>query len=111
MYIILLPFIPENELIGIFGEKLLDKESLDSDFRKLTGIEENKPFECVGTRKEVLVALKEFILKGGRSLLTDRYRDVILNEKDTLEHMLSGWVSENNVPLEYQNILKESLEN
>lgn len=111
VYIILLPFIPENELIGIFGEKLLDKESLDSDFRKLTGIEENKPFECVGTRKEVLVALKEFILKGGRSLLTDRYRDVILNEKDTLEHMLSGWVSENNVPLEYQNILKESLEN
>lgn len=50
----------------IFGENLLEKDSLDLDFRELTGIEENKPFECVGTRREVLVALKTFIARGGK---------------------------------------------
>ncbi len=44
-----------GRLVHIFGENLLEKDSLDLDFRELTGIEENKPFECVGTRREVLL--------------------------------------------------------
>ena len=109
VYIILLPFLTEEELVDIFGENLLNKESLEEDFKKLTGILENKPFECVGTRLEVVVALKSFIEKGGHTYLTDKYKDIILQEKETLEGMLSGWNDENNVPEEYLNILKGSM--
>lgn len=106
VYIILSPFLEEEQLVDIFGENLFNKESLDHCFRELTGIEENKPFECVGTRKEVLVALKSFIEKGGNTLLTERYKDTILSETADLSEMLEGWVDENSVPEEYQDILK-----
>jgi len=106
VYIILLPFLSQEELVEIFGENLLEKESLDLYFRELTGIEENKPFECVGTRKEVLVSLKNYINKGGKSLLTERYKDIILQEQDELETLLSGWEEENNLPAVYADMLR-----
>jgi hypothetical protein len=109
VYIILLPFLTQDELKQIFGENLLDKESLDLDFRELTGIEENKPFECVGTRREVMVCLKTFIERGNRSLLTDRYREHILKSQDKTEDMLKEWADENNLPAEFENILKENM--
>ena len=109
VYIILSPFLPEEELVGIFGEKLLDKPSLEKDFRELVGIDENKPFECVGTRSEVGCALKAFVEKGGRSLLTDRYREEILGERESLAEYLNRWEGRNHVPSEYQQILKEKL--
>lgn len=109
VYIILSPFLTEEELVGIFGEKLLDKPSLEKDFRELVGIDENKPFECVGTRSEVGCALKAFVEKGGRSLLTDRYREEILGERESLAEYLNRWEDRNHVPSEYQQILKEKL--
>lgn len=109
VYIILSPFISEKNMIDIFGEKLLDKPSLEEDFKKLTGILEDKPFECVGTRKEVVVSLKSFIEKGGKSYLTDKYKDVILSERTSLNEMLNGWNNENNLPEEYADILKRSM--
>jgi hypothetical protein len=110
VYIILSPFLSQDELTEIFGENLLDKESLDLYFRELTGIEENKPFECVGTRKEVLVALKAFIESGGKSLLTDRYHDRIMQESADIQTMLHEWVDDNHVPAQYQSILERCLE-
>lgn len=109
VYIILLPFLSQEELLEIFGENLLDKEGMDLYFRELTGIEENKPFECVGTRKEVLVSLKDYINKGGKSLLTERYQDIILQEPDELETLLQGWEEENNLPDAYKSILERCI--
>ena len=107
VYIILTPFLSQEELVHIFGENLLEKDSLDLDFRELTGIEENKPFECVGTRREVLVALKTFIARGGKSLLTERYKETIEAAPGELDEMLSEWVSENQVPEHFLEILKD----
>jgi hypothetical protein len=109
VYIILCPFIAEDNMIKMFGEKLLDKPSLEEDFKKLTGILEDKPFECVGTRKEVMVALKAYVQAGGSSLLTDTYKAAILGEKDDLADMLKSWNDENNVPTEYADIVKRSM--
>ena len=100
VYIILSPFIKEEDLIEIFGEKLLDKESLDLDFRELCGIEENKPFECVGTRREVLACLKNYIDKGGKSLLTERYKGQLSQVTFDINEMLQEWNDENLVPEE-----------
>ena len=81
----------------IFGEDLFDKESMEIYFRQLADIDEVKPFECVGTRSEVLASLGAFIKKGGHSYLTDKYRDQIEGRED-IEGILTGWNDENNVP-------------
>lgn len=109
VYIILSPFLSEEDLKDIFGEKLFDKESLDLNFRELAGIEDNKPFECVGTRKEVQVSLKTFLERGGKSLLTDRYADFISKVPGSMEELLSEWVSDHGVPEEALALLKEKM--
>ncbi|MCK9423349.1 MAG: hypothetical protein M0Q38_12195 [Bacteroidales bacterium] len=63
-YIILSPFLPGDDLVRIFGRNLLDTSSdpeLKPIFDQLTGIAENKPFDCVGTIDEVNLALCETI--------------------------------------------------
>ncbi|MBQ1947282.1 MAG: hypothetical protein II359_01565 [Clostridia bacterium] len=59
VYLILSPFLSEQELISIFGHRLTDDENLLSDFEKLTGLLPEKPFECVGSRSEVIAAITE----------------------------------------------------
>ena len=111
VYIILSPFIEEEELAGIFGEKLLDKESLDKDFRELVGLDDNKPFECVGTRSEVVACLKDYIGKGKKSMLTDRYEaEINAMNAQPLKELLKEWCSENSVPEEFIPRLKKALE-
>ena len=110
VYIILSPFIEEEELTAIFGEKLLDKESLDKDFRELVGLDDNKPFECVGTRSEVVACLKDYIEKGKTSMLTDRYEaEIKAMNAQPLGQILKEWCSENCVPEEFIPRLKEAL--
>lgn len=57
-YIILSPFIDDKTMIEIFGEDLLDKKELEQYFDELSGISKYKPFECVGTIREVNEALR-----------------------------------------------------
>lgn len=105
VYIILCPFLEEEKLVEIFGQNLLDKPSLEKYFRELTGIDENKPFECVGTRKEVMAALKHYVQNGGRSILTDKYNNEITASSDSFEEIMNGFENENNVPEEYLAVL------
>jgi len=75
-WIILSPFIPLDELIHIFGKNLYEDPSLIGFLKQLTGIDEVKPFECVGTIDEVNVALMLFIRKyqkGRWPVLPDYY--------------------------------------
>lgn len=109
VYIILSPFLSQEELTEIFGEKLLDKESLDMDFRELMGIDENKPFECVGTRREVQTCTRYFRKQGGVSLLTDRYADIIDKTGEELNSLLSEWNDENHVPEQFVNVVAKAI--
>lgn len=72
-YIILSPFIEDAQMIHIFGEDLLNKPSLQQYFDELTGIAENKPFECVGTVDEVNRALGMVAEKYRGKYLIDRW--------------------------------------
>jgi UDP-N-acetyl-alpha-D-muramoyl-L-alanyl-L-glutamate epimerase len=67
-FIILSPYIANNKLIEIFGEDLLDKKELLPYFEELTGIADQKPFECVGTIDEVNEAIQLVI-----NQLEDKY--------------------------------------
>ena len=66
VYIILAPFLEEQEMIDIFGHNLLDDKELERYYKELTGVYKTKPFECVGTRAEVNEAI---------CLLKEKYKD------------------------------------
>lgn len=57
VYIILSPFLTKEQLMAIFGKNLLEDKNLLFYFKQLTGENEIKPFECIGTVDEVNIAL------------------------------------------------------
>jgi len=57
-YIMLSVFIGKDELISVFGTELLDDDTLLPIFKQLTGLADEKPFECVGTIDEVNIAVR-----------------------------------------------------
>ncbi len=57
VFAILAPFIDAGKLQAAFGENLFDADILLDTYRELIGIKDHKPFECVGTPEEMLVAL------------------------------------------------------
>ena len=107
VYIILSPFLSEEELCGIFGENLLNQPLLEKEFRELLGIDENKPFECVGTRGEVAAALKAYLEQGKTSLLTSRYQGEIRMSNPDLAAYLKGWEERNHVPSAFVPFLRK----
>jgi hypothetical protein len=62
-YTILSPFIPVIEMVHIFGKNLFELPQMLGYLKELTGIDEVKPFECVGTIDEVNAALHMFIAR------------------------------------------------
>ena len=52
-----LAVLPPDELNSIFGCDMLAKTELETDFDGLCGFTGLKPFECVGTADEVVLAL------------------------------------------------------
>jgi hypothetical protein len=58
---ILSPFIPVIEMVHIFGKNLFELPQMLGYLKELTGIDDVKPFECVGTIDEVNAALHMFI--------------------------------------------------
>lgn len=58
VYLTLYPFLEKKELLKIFGEDFFEKKELLSLMRALMGERGlQKPFECVGTKKESRLAL------------------------------------------------------
>ncbi len=83
-YIILSPFIEPQRLNAIFGKSMLDDLTLFTEFRQLVGLEDTKPFECVGTVSEVrqalAMALRRWYSSAPKPTLLDK-----LEELDKLE--------------------------
>lgn len=71
--IILAPFLTESQLNEIFGNDILDNSSLELYFDQLTGLAENKPFECVGTLEEVNRAIERIIPRFSEKYLIQHY--------------------------------------
>lgn len=114
VYIILSPFLKEERLVEIFGENLLKKESLEKYFRELAGIDENKPFECVGTRSEVLASLAAVLEdreKDGKPLplLLKRHAEYVRKNAPGLSSLLTGWCGEHSVPEMFLGTIREEL--
>lgn len=113
VYTILSPFISENKMIEIFGENLFNEKKLKDTFVELCGFGEIKPFECVGTYNEVKYSvskiIREYLSKDKKLpyLLDFYYKNFEL--EDINDDILKNYNLENNLPNEFENILKESL--
>ncbi len=107
-YIILSPFVDAETLQTIFGANLLTNSSLTPFFKELTGLVEVKPFECVGTPREVNVALwKTATLSREKipSLLEDYkaiYKDINMSD---FNQLISNLSKEHNLPEPFLKLL------
>ena len=110
VYIILSSFLTEEALVEIFGENLLDEEKCERYFRELTGLDENKPFECVGTRSEVVMSLKKYLEKGGKALLPNKYAEWLEEQPGNVDEALLEWNELHNVPEELLELLRAELQ-
>jgi hypothetical protein len=52
VFLALSPFVAKADLIGVFGRNIVDDESQRDGFAELCGLQEHKPFECVGETSE-----------------------------------------------------------
>lgn len=112
VYSILSPFLYKEKLVNIFGEDLFTRQDLLKIFIELCGYGETKPFECVGTYKEIRYALTKTIEKLENKnetlpYLLKYYKDNFELSKDEL---LTYYNDNNNVPKEFEKILKKKLE-
>ena len=106
-YVLLSPFIGEDKMEMIFGNKLLNNPGLEPILLELRGQAETKPFECVGTVSEVELAL--------RHAQDGFYEELLMKEiekakdKTKLKLALQEWNNEHSLPIKFENILKEYL--
>lgn len=58
VFLALAPFTGRAALTGVFGADLLDDPGQEAGYRAILGIDEDKPFECVGEIDEARAALR-----------------------------------------------------
>jgi len=105
VYIMLEAFLSQKEVIDIFNSNLLDNKKLEKYFLQLIGQGETKPFECIGTIEEVKYAMNK-IIKKDDSFLSSLYKQKYYED---VSIDLTKIYYENNVPIEYLNIIKEAI--
>jgi hypothetical protein len=94
-FILLAPWLREEDMIRTFGRDFLNEASLETLFWELTGQQDHPPLDCVGTVEELVLSLNLAVAQGkfadSALLRLARERDVIY-ERDwqaILTQMLS----------------------
>ncbi|HTR18611.1 MAG TPA: hypothetical protein VMH91_01360 [Candidatus Paceibacterota bacterium] len=102
-------FLPKETVVGIFGRNLYQDTALLPVFRQLLGLQGIKPFECVGTSEEMLVAMHRAAQTGLYD--TDPAMDMFLKEIprtipfDDIEHRVLSTHGESTVPTEFKAMM------
>ena len=111
VYTILSPFLYKEKLVNIFSEDLFERENLLNTFIELCGYGPNKPFECVGTYSEIRYAITKTIekLENNQNDLPYLLKYYKENFELSNEELLSYYNENNNVPEQFEKILKENL--
>ena len=107
VFMSLYPFIETKRLIRIFGKDLFQDKKLLSIMQELIGEKRFKPFECVGTQKESLVALclgyqkdkqsnvkLSYLLKYFEKNILPKHKNL---EKDS-QRIMNSWNNQHNIP-------------
>lgn len=113
----LFPFIEEKKLIKIFKENLFEKKELLPMMEELIGFKKFKPFECVGTKKENLIAFylswKKANRVGNLPFLLKYFENIILpkypNLKKESKKIMEAWNNQHNLSPKFKKILTKVL--
>ena len=133
VFSVLYPFIEEKKIVKIFkeparnasqtkcsdaGGNLFEKKELLSIMKELIGEKKIKPFECVGTKKECVIAfylsLEKFKSENKNAtlpFLLDYFEKKISpkypNLKTDSKKIMKLWNKQNNLPKNFEKILKK----
>lgn len=114
VYAILRPFLTQEETLSIFGKELYEDTNLEELFRELLWISWIKPFECVGTNEEVVLAMKKSVenWSGELPFILQIFQKEVLptltqDDFERLENQIMKWDFENDrVPKNLKNYLQ-----
>lgn len=114
--VMLSAYLDNEDLKEIFHADMLNDPEMMDLFEQLTGMQDNKPFECVGTRDEVNTAVCMAIARivtehKDLPLLYDAYRktpyfQVYRDRRVSWD----SWNDENSLPEAFAKLLKKRLE-
>ena len=110
-------FLPAEKVREIFGKDLLEDETLWPVLKELCGETAVKPFECVGTREEVCMALCEIIRQyesrnEGLPTLLASFRRTALYESyrhRDFQPLLTAWDPQHFLPEDEELLLRKAL--
>ncbi len=118
VYICMAPFLAPDELSRIFGADLFEWTGAMPLIRALLGFEGPKPFECVGTREELLAGLFLSVRRRAAAgaaltpLLAGVEREILAPQQDLAglsSAILSAWSEQHHLPPELAALLKRQL--
>lgn len=111
VYTMLRPRITKEQTTQIFGKELYEDASLEQLFKELLGISGIKPFECVGTNEEMILAMRKFHQKTAekRPIIKLFESEILprMSQSDfiALEKKLTKIYDEDNIPHEIKKLL------
>lgn len=113
-FAVLYPFVKEKELAKIFSKNLFNDKKLVPIMEELIGERNFKPFECVGTIKESLIAFYMSWQKarkdGDLPFLLRYFEKEILKKHPGLDkeskNILISWNIKNNLPKGLEKLLR-----
>ena len=108
VFAILYPFMEEKELFKIFNKNLFEDKNLKEEMLKLIGKAKTKPFECIGTKDESLIAFYLSYKKDKDYYLLNylEKNNYFKNLDKKTEKILNSFNKKNNVPKKFKNILE-----
>ena len=105
VYVMLAAFLEDETLVSIFGENLLQRSDLSNMLDALANPEYDKPFECVGTREEVCIAISMAIMRRRASL------PLLLRKYSERSALLGFSAGENALPKDFKIIFEKFSKN
>jgi hypothetical protein len=114
IFAILYPFVQTKKLIKIFSQNLFEKKELLNLMKELIGESRFKPFECVGTKKESLIAFylswKKAKKEKSHPYLLKYFEDRTLMKYPNLENetkrLMRSWFEQNNLSVKFKSLLR-----
>ncbi|MDD2627496.1 MAG: hypothetical protein PHR25_00405 [Clostridia bacterium] len=112
VYIMMKAFLTDKEMQEIFQSEMLNEKKHRKLFNGLVYPNDNKPFECVGTKAEINLAVKKIItdyIKKDEELplLLQDYGKVENDVALEIEQANASWGEDIFIPEKYIKILKE----
>ncbi len=108
VFLCMAPFVDQHKMFQIFGANLLAAEDLLLEFQRLTGLAEDKPWECVGEYSECRELFRLLIKekKYHTSFIVQKITEQISAESELDLFSLQG---EDLIPKKFKIILDEYL--